>query len=545
VSVDESGGAASRPSNGSNPAQAGRGPDAADLSRPERVAREFMDKYQERAFTDLTEVDGRELRREVLTEETAEREVLSGPHDETERIEELIAREPETWAAAIVEFCEFYEKYPAVLKMGKGEPHQEEYEEFEVPIGTSWSQEYQEREYAEYQAIERETCGGERPSGAEESGAFEDPVTVIVTLSGSAVPEGEPLPPVDHNRSLVEAWTGDGDDGARRSFRYVMGEKLGLDKSDYIYRRQGEPHPGGGHGKNAAYGHTHIEIVMDAAAACKEPEESDFRPVVNKHVEECEYAEPEAHGDDAIELRGDLESPAAYMSKYVANDPEKDLYGRSVEYIAWGAIQFVSRTQKYTQSNTASAAIKADRCKQEYESSESDQECDHGGVVVRSERPGHEYECRCCGSPWRIEQDQTLTEHRTEEPEELAAEVSELRGRWPSASGGAKIDVSGMESFDVVPTWEPKAVVIGGEEVPIRDLGSDPFGSVKFPGDPIPPEKLIPPRKLRRPDPPVDPTEYPPPELIERQLAERADGRELTPKEWPEDWHDERYSGGC
>jgi hypothetical protein len=52
---------------------------------------------------------------------------------------------------------------------------------------------------------------------------------------------------------------------------------------------------------------------------------------------------------------------------------------------------------------------------------------------------------------------------------------------------------------------------------------------------------LIPPDELRTPNPSVDPTEFPPPELIEKQLGEIHRGDPLTPKEWREDWHARRY----
>ncbi|WP_222927978.1 hypothetical protein, partial [Colwellia ponticola] len=100
------------------------------------------------------------------------------------------------------------------------------------------------------------------------------------------------------------------------------------------------------------------------------------------------------------------------------------------------------------------------------------------------------------------------------------------------------------DGFERPPEWEAEAVVqkATGEESVLGSPGGVDYGEVVVEGvDAIPPEKLIPPAELRTPNPSVDPTEYPPPELIERQLSEIHRGEPVSAKRWSDDWHAERY----
>lgn len=563
----------SRPSNRSNPPQTGSGPETADFdlaeipSPAERVA-DAVREYPERIFTPVSVTHGRKLREEALAEpETVERTVQVGDRQE-KIVADVASRDALPWVAVLEEFLEWYESYRDTwLRLQKGKIGEES---FEVPLDTSWSRDANDREYARWRGLERETCGGERPSGEYTPGKFTIPAVGLLTFSSSSTTRtGEFRSPVDHDRELVESWGGSG--GIKRSLEYVLEEQLGLDKSAYVWRKQAEPHPGGGYGKAAGYSHHHVVLIFDAAEIGPDlPADGEGRPSaevleqhlrrpIEKHVEECDAAGEDAHGPESVEVGyvGDdgVKSPAQYAAKYVAVDTERDLLERSVEYLMWGATQWASSTQKFTQSNRATAAIQADACKQKYEDPETNQHHDHGEKVVRSDRPGVEFECRCCGSPWEISQDhETVSEAVLENREESAEPSGEtLRSRWKDADGaavaaervhdpGEEASVS-RESFVREPRWRPVAIRRGDEEHLIGSPGGSAYGEVVVEGaDAIPPEKLIPPRTLRTPEPDVDPTEYPPPELIEKQLAEIHRGDPLTPKEWPEDWHAERYA---
>jgi len=95
---------------------------------------------------------------------------------------------------------------------------------------------------------------------------------------------------------------------------------------------------------------------------------------------------------------------AGYVAEYIAVSPDMDLFERSAEYLLYAASQYASSTQKYSKSRWATAAVKADACQQRYHDEEAGQSVEHGENIVRSDKPGVEYECACCGSPHGIDQ---------------------------------------------------------------------------------------------------------------------------------------------
>jgi transcription elongation factor Elf1 len=130
----------------------------------------------------------------------------------------------------------------------------------------------------------------------------------------------------------------------------------------------------------------------------------------------------------------------------------------------WAASQWATATQKYSRDRVCTAATKADACHQRYASEESDQAHDHGEVVVRSAAGAPTtFECVECGSSFGIDQDCTLTEHRTaqtaadgvcaadggavvEEASETADGLSDgLRSRWRDARAAAVVEGAVVE----------------------------------------------------------------------------------------------------
>ena len=639
MSTDAGNSSAAWHSNGSYPAQTDTEPLLAeqekrpDVPTPEERVHGILDEYPDRVLRRVSEKHGRKLREEALEDaETVEREVETG-ESETMVVSDEVERSARTWLDVLDRFLEDYESYrDTKLRMARGRSDKGDREEFLVDLHNSFSPEYQSTQYARLKALKRMLIGEsaeESPTGEEYPGEFEEPVTVLFGLTASSTPEGEYAPVVDQDREIREAWSGS--DGVRRTLRYVLQDKLGLDSSQYAWWWQSEPHPGGG--EASAYSHSHPVVILDAAAADLQLGDLDaevFRPVVAKHLAECEAAGPEAHRlADAVTVRepGEIQDFASYVSEYLSIDPDEDLLERSDEYLLWAASQWASTTQKYSKSRTATAAIDADRCHQQYADAEAGQDHDHGEKVVRSERPGVEYECAACGSEFRVSQSpDTLVEARRvaadggavavgdaeagversvvsfdhseveKVPAVSSAEVdgeggvpSTLRGRWPSADEAASIGspttvrecdheergtcplcceegetvdasvpipegavpaeatVERREVVGRVPQWEPEAVVRewSGEETVISEPGGTAYGEIVVEGvDAIPAEKLIPPDRLRTPEPDVDPTEYPPPELIERQLSEIHHGERITAKQWSEDWHAERYGAG-
>jgi len=470
----DSGNSGSRHSNGSYPAQAGSDSlpaESENADRPEerpdvptvgeRIAG-LLERWPDRCMVPVSEEHGTKLRRECFEEpETVEETVEVGEHEEMMTYE-TVERSALPHVAVVEELLEMYERYRDLhLKLEKRERHKEP-ESFLIGLDNSYSPEYQSAHYARLSAWERQMLGGEYPHGEEVSGEFVEPVTVLMGLTASAYREpGNPasgLKPVcDHDRAIRDAWTGSSG-SVKRTLRYVLEDALGLPSDAYTWWVQSEPH--GGDGANVDRSHSHPVVVFDAAAADVSADEiapETFRPVVSKHVAECDGATWDAHRvEETVEVRteDEIESLSGYVAKYVACEPDKDLLERSDEYLMWAASQWATATQKYSRDRVATAATKADACHQEYVSEESHQEHDHGEVVVRSKKPGVSFECVACGSSHGVDQSCTLTEHRTaqaavggacaadggEVVEEADGEaVDGLRSRWRDARGAARV----------------------------------------------------------------------------------------------------------
>jgi hypothetical protein len=447
--------------------------------------------------------------------------------------------------------------------------------------------------------------GGEYPDGTECEGEFSEPVVCLLGLTTSSLDgAGEHRPPVDHDREVREAWSGSSS-SVKRTLRYLLEDKMGLDSSECVWWWQSEPHPGGG--AASGYSHSHPVVILDEAATVPEaPEPTDpetWRPVVAKHVSECDNAEWDAHRlDDAVSVSradeiGDI---VGYVSEYLAVAPDEDLLERSDEYLLWAAAQFASSTQKYSRSKWAVAAAQADACQQRYHDPETDQTHEHGERVVRSSGgASHRFECAECGSPHGIDQSEeslarmrldasatasspspsstavtdggtatddaateTATQTRESAPETLAE-------RWPSARSGGRISSpvreagepgeTVVEGFDRPPEWSPESVVQkwSDEETVIGEPSGVEYGEIVVPGaesilETTPLNYLPPASWLAGPEPWRDTDLFsesdvrlglvPPPELLARELAERTQtGREVTPKKWPSDWYARRY----
>lgn len=463
----------------------GSGADAAGQDRPpglptveERVG-ELVEEYPDLAAVPLSTEDGRKVREELTDELGGEFERWEVEGGGSRVREEIKHREAVTVASGVRMFLEWYEQYRGLtLEFEKGAPWEVEYAETSAKAENSYHPEYAIREYAQLQALSRELTGGERPEGGGETeAAFEEPYIAFFSLTASSTPAEGLAPPVDHDRMVVDAWSGRS--GVRKKLKYVFEERLGLDSTDWEYHRQGEPHAGGGDA--SGYRHDHPMVVFDAAEIDGEPTREDFYPVVEKHVEKCDWAGPEAHTEKAcsgheraaaecedcqtpVQVRpageDGVENLAEYMAKYVSFG-EEDLLEREIEYIVYGALQWATNSQKYTRSIGANRAIAADKCKQAAEDPTDDQDLAHGEEVTVSSSRGCRLECRACGSPWGIDQETTLAEHRLEREVE-AAETStapELEGRWPSARSAARLDEAGVEGFQGPPEWRLAAVI--------------------------------------------------------------------------------------
>lgn len=479
-----------------------------ELPAPHEKVREFLDEFDERAHVPLSTNHGRPLRPECVEQEFEEFVTVTDEGDEVTREEEASATAVPLWQG-VAEMLDWHEEYhKSTLRLEYGVESDPTHTLLDVDLDNSWFAAYQEKERARLKALERETCGYEtceecdtrycsEPEEHETEyvpGAFEEPVVALTGRTAS----GAGRPPVDHARSIADAWG----DGVRRSLRYVT-DKLGLDSEEWVRWSQGEPHPG--EGENRGYHHAHDIIILDGAAASEEVTAETFREVIETHVAECDHAGPEAHdldkpaeewesGDvDTVtvkEVDGEIEeSVASYAAAYLANE-KVDLLEREPEYLAWAATMWATGTRKATGTDSRTHAITADRCKHKHEC--GDQDVGHGEQVTYSTRRGVKVECAMCGSPWEVEQAETVVAAKRTAGPEVAADggavperetaeqesEEELRERWPSARAAASVGGEtaerecGHEEPDTCPlcateTDSPDHTVSG--EVPIPE----------------------------------------------------------------------------
>lgn len=595
----------SRPSNVSNPAQSGTEPNTPDSEngvRPEGLPTvgervdQLCEEYPDRMKSQISTEHGRRLREEALAEPVEQtREVEIGEH-EVKTVRETVGRGALPLRFVVEEFLEWYEDYrDKYLRMAKGDGFREEKETFLVDLENSFQPGYQARTYARLQALRRQTAGGEYPDGSETEGEFEEPTTVLFGLTASGVrDDGFPKAAADHDREIRDAWSGSSS-SVKRTLRYVLEDKLGLDSREYAWWFQSEPHPGDG--ANAGYSHAHPVVVLDGDAAdvpTGQIEAETFRPVVAKHVAECDGAEWDAHRlGEAVEVKepGEVEDFAGYVSEYLAVSPDDDLLERSDEYLLWAATQWATTTQKYSKSKTATEALNVDKCHQRAADPEAEQVAEHGEELRR--RDG-EVVCRHCRESFGVEEPESLARHRLGDAEpsgvvatdggEKASEsgesgggsdapewVADVGSRWQDARSAG---VSGCPTYEkgeepewtvkestarAAPEWSPEAVVkkATDEETLIGSPGGVEYGEVDILGegsiaskvdrDHLRAEWLKGERPWERhpvSESAVRSGELPPPELVTKEHAElNQSNRRVTAKQWSNSWYAERHEG--
>jgi len=173
-----------------------------------------------------------------------------------------------------------------------------------APLNNAFSPDYTERYYARFADLERGL--------KEEYGARLH--TALLSLTCSNTDEhGNLLPPVDHLLDLEESY-----DAVRRALSRA------LDGYRWEYCAVLEPHKSG-------YTHIHIGVFVDGKI-----EESDFHPVIDAHLRNCDRAERAAHdynsfdeserpisifhnGKKTNDRSKELENLSAYLSEYLGN----------------------------------------------------------------------------------------------------------------------------------------------------------------------------------------------------------------------------------
>lgn len=526
-STPDHSGSPSRPSNGTNsvPSENSRETDSAGVGGlptiDERIS-EFIEEYPELAFLEVSEKDGQKIREELAVENSTSQYVAPQTPTEVGFVveEEGEERRALTWAAVMAEFLESHENYRnAALRLERGRRREPLHESFEVPLNDSWGEQYADQEYAKARAIEREMAGGSRPTGGESTGEWDDLVTVMLSLTASSTPaslNGERLPPIDHLREIQDAFSYG---GVRDTVRNVIEKEIGLGPDEWGYWSINEPHTGGG--ENTCFSHSHVGIYLNI-----DPDEYDlntlgakFEKVIDKHVEETEFAGFEGHDytqwdcvedeKGPISVNADVGNMGSYMAAYAGNYGG-ELVERPVEYLAWGALHWATNSQRSRRSKTVNEAIRADLCKQEYEYPEAEQSHDHGERLTYN---GHgEVVCEACESGWGISDGATVVEVRASEPGVAVTDggdvsrEEELRQAWPSARAAASLGADGeVAGFERPPEWRPTAVIKGDSEYPVSQSGGVDMVELKIPSENDPPPEF----PVEGYGPPVDGSDQP------------------------------------
>ncbi len=419
-----------------NPPSENNGP-----TTEERIAdklREFVMAYPLRENLPVASDDGTAIRADYA--EFVEEEWIENQPDTPEFEIEPAARGTDTkaqsgvkWGDAVETLLEkFARTEKTTVNLEKGDwRNPAEHETFEIDANNRWFGEYQKKYNAQIDAWLRELSGGERPSGGETAATFDNPRVALLTRSASSKPNGERVSPVEHANQLQQSW--EPTYHAMRNTLRSLGHDLG---DDWQYIRVVEPHTakrGDGRGVNSCYPHEHVVLVVDGDVS-----ESDLRPIIDKHVEACDWAGESAHGGDAIEVRepDELNDVAAYVSDYCSIEPV-GLWEREPAYLGFAAAMDAGNIRTFSRSESAREAAKADACRQRAESEKAEQEATHGERVRRT--AGGETVCAECGCGHDIQQDATLTAHRTGQVATDGGRAGELRQRWSDADAAAVV----------------------------------------------------------------------------------------------------------
>jgi hypothetical protein len=387
---------------------------------------EFIEEYPDRARLPMTRNPDETLLGSYVIEEYRGEEVEPESEFETSfTVRRLERAVPVSWAEAF--FLTLIDRHQYDGGVSGRFLDRESGEEFNQPFHDAWTGDYAETQQAKTAGAQRQLMGGEYPdnpqserAGEYEPGEWENPVSILTGLTGSSVPGGERLPPVDHGRRVF-TWT----EYLYDPVRNLVEHEWGVPSDRWAYMRSEDAHGVEDAAEvNAGYTHTHPVVWVDVAAAelpdlpeeeLEEVIEKAFHEkVVMRHVEECEIASEEAHDLDSVTASFGIEKPGAYAAGYALPGEEKPLIERSVEFIAWATTMRAMGRQRIARSQVMTDAAKADMCKQDADRTHGERlEYDHS-------RHNTKLVCACCGSPVGI--GETMTAHRTESAQTVAAD---------------------------------------------------------------------------------------------------------------------------
>jgi len=302
--------------------------DKAWWRRKNEIVDEFVDEMPNRAARPISVRGGTKLRDEAASRKRSEEERYRS----------------RTWSAVLNEFLQWYNGYRnahLVFKNPDGELVRGE-------MPNSHQPRYGNKYYARLKALERQVIE-----------KFDDPHSVMLTFSGSSEnASGGWRCPADHLRDVIESWRPDRGRGVYHTLRYV------LDGKRWEYAIVVEKHRSG-------YGHVHCAVFVDG-----EVSETDFHPVIDAHLRQCDIAGRSAHdyhshneedrpisikridpNADDMEAIGNLGS---YIGEYIGSHGAP-LFDRGIDELAFRAAAWATGTQVVRFSNGANELIDQDR----------------------------------------------------------------------------------------------------------------------------------------------------------------------------------------
>jgi len=350
--------------------------------RAAECVEEFREEYPYLAGQPLSETPGRSLRSELVETEWVEEHVAGDR--EWERgfsVDRVDRAEAVTWAEALFRFLTARQPYDD----GLGGRFESRYdgETFVVNFEDCWTSAYGDEQAAKNAAFQRQLMGGEYPenedsarSGERVEGEWDDVATIMLTRTGSSKPDGSRVPPVDHADQVARTWS---DGGVYDVVRNAAEYHLGLESDQWGYVRGDDVHglDADEPGMNACHVHCHDAVYIDLEATGLRDEfgtddeieaviESAFYPAIEKHVEVCGLAKPEAHTrEKAVEVRLDLEEPAGYATEYLRLQEDTPMMEMPVEMQAFAAVEWSQNRQRIARSKIFNDAAKADLCLQD------------------------------------------------------------------------------------------------------------------------------------------------------------------------------------
>ena len=303
-------------------------------SKRRKIVNEFVERMPERAERPISVIGETKLREEA----TMSSDYRDGNYSRS-------------WSRVLDEFLRWYNGYRFAHLV------------FENPEGNlvrsqmrnSHQPDYSNKYYAKLKALERQMVED-----------FDNPYTVMLSLTGSSKNDhGRWRCPGDHLRDVIETWRPSEGSGVYHDLRYTLGEKLGL---DWEYAIVVEPHKSG-------YGHVHVALFIDGKV-----QKSDFHSAIDKHLQHCDSASPEAHNyyssnprmnpisvnkvDPTISI-DDLDDQedtstitnlGSYIGEYIGMD-DTDVFKREPKELAFRAVMWATQSQTIRFSTGANEMI--------------------------------------------------------------------------------------------------------------------------------------------------------------------------------------------